>query len=107
MAKIDWTPQFLERLDNHIGYAATEFGRATAIRWASEISYFEDRVKQHPTSYAPESLLHGKKLLYRRCHLMNRRFKIIYYYNEQEDIVHLVDIWDTRMNPKTLIKRIK
>ena len=38
---------------------------------------------------------------------MNRRFKLIYYYDELEDIVHLVDIWDTRMNPKALIKRIK
>ena len=38
---------------------------------------------------------------------MNRRFKIIYYYDESEDTVHLVDIWDTRMNPKALIRRIK
>ena len=38
---------------------------------------------------------------------MNRRFKIIYYYDEVEDIAHLIDIWDTKMNPKTLIRRIK
>ena len=38
---------------------------------------------------------------------MSRRFKIIYYYDEVEDIVYIVDIWDTRMNPKTLIRRIK
>jgi plasmid stabilization system protein ParE len=107
MAKIDWTPQFFQRLDEHLEYAATEFGKATAMRWATEIASFEDRVKQYPTSYTLESLLSGKKMVYRRCHLMNRRFKIIYYYNEQEDIVHLVDIWDTRMNPKVLIKRIK
>ncbi len=37
---------------------------------------------------------------------MNRRFKFIYYYDEVEDIVHIIDIWDTRMNPKALIKRI-
>ena len=39
--------------------------------------------------------------------MMNRRFKIIYYYDEVEDLVHIVDIWDTRMNPQTLAKRIK
>ena len=37
---------------------------------------------------------------------MSRRFKIIYYYDESEDVVHIVDIWDTMMNPKALIKRI-
>ena len=107
MAKIDWTTKFLKLLDANISYASIEFGHSTAIRWAEEIAVFEDRVQDNPTSYAPESLLSGKKKLYRRCHIMNRRFKIIYYYDEAEDTVHLVDIWDTRMNPKTLIKRIR
>ena len=107
MAKIDWTVKFLTQLDANIGYASSEFGRSTAIKWAEEISAFEKRVKVYPTSYAPESILRGKKELYRCCHLMNRRFKIIYYYDEVEDIVHLIDIWDTRMNPKALIRRIK
>ena len=38
---------------------------------------------------------------------MHNRFKIIYYYDETEDIIHIVDIWDTRMNPQTLVKRIR
>jgi hypothetical protein len=45
--------------------------------------------------------------LYRRRHLMNRRFKLIHYYDEAADTVHVVDIWDVRMNPETLILRIK
>ena len=36
-----------------------------------------------------------------------RNFKIIFYYNETEDTVSIVDIWDSRMNPQTLIKRIR
>lgn len=38
---------------------------------------------------------------------MNRRFKIIYFYDEAEDTVHIMDIWDTKMNPKALVRRIK
>ncbi len=38
---------------------------------------------------------------------MSRRFKIIYTYDEEEDIVHIMDIWDTKRSPKALIKRIK
>ena len=26
---------------------------------------------------------------------------------EEEDTVYIVDVWDTRMNPRTLIRRIK
>ena len=107
MAKIDWTAQFLKPLDTNIGYASVEYGHSTAIRWAKEIAAFENRVQEHPTSYTIESLLNGKNKIYRRCHLMNRRFKIIFYYDEVEDIVHLIDIWDTRMDPKVLVRRIK
>jgi len=38
---------------------------------------------------------------------MHRRFKLIYYYDELSDIVHIMDIWDTRMSPTTLTKSIK
>ena len=38
--------------------------------------------------------------------MMGRRFKLVFYYDEGEDIVHIVDIWDTKRNPQTLVKRI-
>ena len=107
MAKIDWTDQFLHLMDYHIGNASIEFGRTTAMRWAKEIEAFEKNVCQYPTSYSPERLLLDRDVLYRRCHIMNRRFKIIYNFDEIEDTVHLIDIWDTRMNPKALVRRIK
>jgi len=44
--------------------------------------------------------------LYRYCHIMSRRFKIVYYFDEVENVVHIIDIWDTRMSPKALIRRI-
>ena len=107
MAKIDWTPRFLRLLYRYIDNASIEYGTSTANKWAEEVSVFEHRIESYPTSYSPEGLLKGKSILYRSCHVMSRRFKIIYYYDEPEDIVHLVDIWDTRMNLKALIKRIR
>ena len=47
--------------------------------------------------------IHG----YNFCHMMHRRFKLIYFYDETEDVVHIMDIWDTRMDPKALVRRIK
>lgn len=107
MAKINWHNNAIILLDCYIGNASIEFGKSTAKRWKTEIAAFEERVRFFPESYTPEELLRDKPILYRRRHLMNRRFKLIHYYDEVEDTVHIVDIWDTRMNPKTLIKRIK
>lgn len=107
MAKIDWRERPSQFLEYYIDNAIIEYGKSTALRWAEEIAAFEKRVKSWPTSYTPESLLHGKEILYRCCQIMNCRFKLIYYYNDVDDTVHIVDIWDTRMNPKALIQRIK
>lgn len=107
MAKIIWHEQALIELDSHLEYASIEFGRKTVLRWKQEIAAFEKSVKEYPESYTPEQSLLGKPVLYRRLHLMNKRFKLIYYYVESNDTVHVVDIWDTRMSPTALVLRIK
>jgi len=106
MAKIIWHEQALQELASHLDYASIEFGRTTVLRWKQEIVDFEENVRKYPNSYTPEQLLLNKPVLYRRRHLMKQRFKLIYYYEESEDTVHVVDIWDTRMSPKALVLRI-
>ena len=107
MAKIIWDEKAELELDKHVENAYQEFGAKTAKRWLSEKDAIEWRLERYPTSYPPEELLSGREILYRRCSMMGRRFKLVFYYDEGEDIVHVVDIWDTKRNPQTLIKRIK
>jgi len=107
MAVIRWKPSAWQLFNDYLENARLAFGRKTASRWENEVLRIYERLKQHPTSYPPEELLQRTKVLYRRCHIMSRRFKIIYTYDEEEDIVHIMDIWDTKRNPKALIKRIK
>ena len=107
MAKIIWQKRASRVLDERLSYAIAEFGKATAKRWVEEIVYAEERIASMPASYPPEPLLAGKKHIYRYCHLMNRRFKLIYCYYPSSGIVRIVDIWDTRVNPETLKRRIK
>jgi plasmid stabilization system protein ParE len=107
MAKIAWEDEPKLLLGQFVEYAAIEYGKSTALRWAKEVQSFENRVKSFPEAYPPEELLLGRSPLFRRRHLMNRRFKILYYYDEAEDVVHIVDIWDTKRNPSALIRRIK
>lgn len=94
-------------LDERIAYAGVEFGKSTAKRWLNEIAHIEARISLMPMSFTPEPLLAGKKHDYRYCHLMNRRFKLIYCYYPSSDTVRIVDIWDTRIRPETLKRRLK
>jgi hypothetical protein len=107
MAKIIWLKRASRILEERILYANSEFGRFTAKRWMEEIAHIESRIPLMPLSYTPEPLLAGKKHVYRYCHLMNRRFKLIYVYYPSSNTVRVTDIWDTRINPDTLKHHIK
>ena len=107
MVKIIWQKRASKTLEEHIAYASAEFGVSTAKRWLEEVSHVESRIALMPLSYTPEPLLLGKKHAYRYCHIMNRRFKIIYCYYPSSKTVRISDIWDTRINPETLKRRIR
>lgn len=107
MAKIEWHMKAKQLFAGYVENANIEFGRKTACRWQSERKAIEGRLEHYPSSYPPEELLLGEKPLHRRCHMMNRRFKLIYFYDDAKDVVHIVDIWDTLSNPTALIRRIK
>ena len=107
MATIIWKNTAKQQLIENITYALMEFGETTANRWETDVKAAEWRLECYPVSYPPETLLSSRTKLYRYCHVMQRRFKLIYYYDEVKDVVTIMDIWDTRMDPKALIRRIK
>lgn len=106
MAKIEWTSEAAAVFSMYIKNARAEFGMSTAKRWQRERKGIEWRLERYPTSYPFEELLRGRKFLYRCCHIMGGRFKFIYFYDSAKDIAYIVDIWDTRMNPKALARRV-
>jgi len=107
MAQIMWQKRARRVLEERLAYASAEFGASTAKRWVREVAIAEARIKSMPTSYSLEPLLAGKKHTYRYCHLMNRRFKLVYCYYPSSKIARIVDIWDTRVKPETLKRRIR
>ena len=106
MVKIEWSDEAIQAFMAYVKNARIEFGETTAKRWLKERKNIEWRLERYPESYPLEELLVGRILQYRRCSMMNRRFKLIYFYDESRDVVHVVDIWDVRRNPKTLTKRL-
>ena len=107
MVIIEWNDSAWQLFNDMLEYAREEFGEKTGRRWESELLSIYERLKLFPDSYPPEETLRDKPILFRRCNMMHRRFKLIYYFDEAINTVHIIDIWDTRMNPCTLVKRIK
>ena len=107
MAKIEWHAKARILFRFYVQDARNEFGVSTAKKWLAEKDTIEWRLEHYPTSYPLEELLKSESIPYRFCHLMHRRFKLIYFYDDATDTIHIMDIWDTRMSPTTLTKRIK
>lgn len=106
MAQIKWTIKADRLFDKYVFNAFLEYGTKTSKKWMKERIAFADRVAKHPESYMLEAFLADRKRDYRSCYIM-QRFKIVYYYAKSSDIVHVVDIWDTKMSPDNLKRRIK
>ena len=106
MAIVKWRKQAWALFNAYVEHARMEYGEKTARKWSTETAIIYERLQKYPQSYTPESLLSDKRHKYRSCHIM-RRFKIVYYYAPSSDIVYIRDIWDTRMAPENLKRRIK
>lgn len=106
MATIKAKDSFKEEFANVLEYALTEFGRTTLIRFNKEYDEIQNRLSIHPLSSPREPLL--KKFLrpYRSTIIM-KNWKIIYRYDETNDTVIFVDLWDMRMHPKSIVRQFK
>ena len=96
---------FMQEFQKCLVFALEEFGKKSVGRWQEQLSRIMHRLKMMPESYpfVPE-LQKWRK--YRGAIIM-KNFKIIYFYNEEKDILWLVDLWDLRQNPRKLNPRAR
>ena len=105
MAQVRWQKRAEKELYRYLVKGFLEFGETTANKFADRASYLSKELGKFPEIGFPEPLLRGRRKLYRAYHI-NKRFKLIYFYDADSDIVHIADIWDTRREPSNLAKRI-
>lgn len=105
MATVVWTKKAKAMRKELYRNGLLEFGQTTARKTSLAIDNIADNLSQWPTSGFPEPLLKGIVPFYRSRHI-NTRFKIVYWYDEPNDIVVIEDIWDTRRAPQNLIRRM-
>ena len=106
MAQVKWQRRAEKELYRYLVKGFQEYGQTTANRFADKVAKLNVELEKYPEAGFPEPLLKDRKKLY-RAHHINKRFKLIYYYSESTDTVHVADIWDTKREPSSLAQRIK
>lgn len=103
---VKWFEKAQAHWDEQLEYCAETFGKATALNSIEAAEEKIARICKYPDSGTPEPLLKDEPLLYRFVHIQ-KRIKFIYRYDEQKQIIYIVDVWNTRMSPQHLIDRMK
>ena len=98
--QVKWFEKAQQHWDEQLEYCAETFGMKTALDSIKTVD------EKFPESGTPEPLLRGERFMYRFVHIQ-KRIKLIYRYDEQQQIIYIVDVWNTRMSPEHLIKRMK
>lgn len=106
MVLIKPSKPFNQEFENVLAYALAEFGETTVKRFNKSYSKISKRLATHPLSSPIEPLLKRFPRLYRSA-IIRKNWKIIYRYDEVYNRVVLVDLWDMRKNPKSLIRQFK
>ena len=95
--RIIWS-EFAERqLDSIFSYYHEKVGKKIAKKLIQNIIKEPDRLIEDPFIGQEESLLKGRKNLYR--YLIHKNYKIIYSVDEEMAAIKIADVFDTRQNP--------
>ncbi len=106
MVQVIWQSQARKKLQRTLEFSYAEYGKTTMNRFIAELELIDERLRKFPVSYPPVALLRDKKRRYRGAVVMDN-FMIVYYYVYSSKKIRVVDFWDVRKNPQTLIKGIK
>ena len=106
MAKVTLRNSFLQIYKETTDYSYQNFGRLCVQRFDESLQAIINRLCKHPLSSPREPML---KRFHRPYHsaIIKENWKIIYRYDEANDLVIFVDLWDMRRSPIYLIRQFK
>lgn len=106
MASIKVLKLFQKELDAVLDYGLQEFGLVSVKRFYQEYNDVRRRLAKYPLSSSKEPALKNFLRPYRSA-IIRKNWKIIYRYDEQNDQVIFIDLWDMRKHPRTLVRQFK
>ena len=105
MAKIKWDKLGRQSLFEILRYGSQVWGKKAAKNLRLKIKDAERLLSANPLMGKNEPELQGSKLQFRSL-VIHEHYKLIYYYAPEKDLLRIVDIWNTRMSPANLVKRM-
>lgn len=100
-----WSKFAADQLDILHQYLILESNKNIAYKQTRELLKTTKKLAEFPQSGKIEPLLINEYIEYR--YLIKQHFKIIYYINFELNEVRIVDLFDTRQNPKKMVRAIK
>lgn len=104
--EVKWYKKAQQHWNEQLTYCAETFGRRTVLESIQTVEEKIESLCKSPESGTPEPLLKDEKHLYRYVHIQ-KRIKLIYRYDEQQQTIYIVDVWNTWMSPQRLLDRMK
>ena len=103
---VEWFDEAQEHWIEQLDYCAKNFGESIASELIKRADEKIDRICKFPESGTPEPLLKDEKQISRYV-LIQRRIKFIYQYDVEQQTIYIMDVWNTNMDPKHLLDRMK
>jgi plasmid stabilization system protein ParE len=101
--KIVWDEKALALVLQTAADIEEEKGMASGIKFMKEVIRATDMLQKFPNYGQKELLLRKSKIPFRRV-VIGKLNKLIYFV--EADTIQIVDFWDTRMQPATLVNRV-
>ena len=101
--QIKYNAKALKHISSTIDYYLEHFGVQAATNLAKNIDAKVKDLEKYPESGFPEPLLRHKSNFYRAA-IVDKHHKLIYY--TKGDVLRIAALWDTRMHPDNLAKRL-
>ena len=102
----DWTNTAQRHWIEQLEYCAKTFGETTASQFIKKTDEKIERICKFPESGTHEPLLKDEEKDYRYV-LIQKRVKLIYYYDEEQQTIYIEDVWNTKMDPEHLLNRME
>ena len=103
--KVILLPKALSRLDDIFDWVKETNSENAAVKVYNSILDELEILEKQPRIAAIEPLLEDFSKQFRSL-IIKRRYKAIYYIDEEKDMIFVATIWDCRQNPNNLSKEI-
>ena len=103
MMQLVWEKEAFSLWEDTARYIERQFGYLSMINYINSTIDIEQELMEHPKMGIEEPLLAGDSVVFRSIRLAKHN-KLIYFISDK---INIVDIWDTRREPKQQVSRVR